>query len=85
MKNIFQTLMLTIMLKVWWHTEGLWGDMHEHESVFLTAQTNGNETRWYVLDTNNTRKFHWINPETQVTKTAWVEMSTNSGELKEKK
>jgi len=69
MKNVIKLLMLTVMLKVWWHDHGMWGSDHEHEGIYLNGTIHKDEI--FVRDEHGT--LCWVNTE-DITKQKWVEV-----------
>lgn len=73
MKKVFQFLMLTVMLKVWWHDHGLWGDMHNHESIYMNCASLGDRVI-FVRDMNGS--FNWVYIS-DITTQKWVDVKAD--------
>ena len=70
MKNVIKLLMLTLMLKVWWHEHELWGPAAEHVSYYMNAASPENNSI-FVKDLNG--GFHWVQLG-DITEVKWVEV-----------
>lgn len=76
MKRVVKLLLLTVMLKVWWHDKDRYGKDFEHESIVLSATpyaSCGGEAI-FVVDVTNDRGFHWITKDL-ITKKAFIEQN----------
>lgn len=70
MKHILPLLILTVMLKIWWHDLDRYGDDYYHESIVISADYKSGEI--FVKDINNDMDFHWITKK-QITNTQWID------------
>ncbi len=71
MKSVIKLLMLTVMLKVWWHDHGVWGSDHEHEGIYMNSTQFGHQL--LVREQNS---FHWVEIE-DITNQKWVEVKAD--------